>query len=110
MTPAPPVLWQCLADYWALTPAEAKAWWRALTASRWTTATALHRALSYFQPPPPSAAGVDAVREFWMVAITPPRTLKVLDELAREGTLERQTARVVQEKVLHMIDANGHWK
>jgi hypothetical protein len=107
-TPAPPPLWQTLAQLWHLDDQEAWRCWRALYRAKWSLAASFRQRLVHFegQPAYQRLTGVDAlVREH----LTPADVLAVLEALTAEGLLSGRDRIQIEEKVLRCVNAAGTW-
>jgi hypothetical protein len=105
--PVVPVLFATLfgADFLAVQQADAYALWQALCRSRWSEGQALKGVFHLHQHGHSVGYGLELLRG----QLAPPRLIRVIEQLVKEGRLERQTASRVEEKILAHTDATGAW-
>lgn len=99
----PPLL-QGLAQAYAVPELLLAQWWRALSQAQWSQASQWREALCRFRPTHPTA------QAFWEEACTPTAVVTILEGLVKEGTLYRQTASQIEERLLRHVDAHGQWR
>ena len=109
MTP----LARMLAQYWELDPAQAKTWWQALTKAQWSVAVAWRRTVLLFDQgilaPLTDVQACAAVERFLDTTASPHAVLGVVENLVREDVLRREDARMIETKILAMVDKHGRW-
>ena len=103
-------LWACLTKAWGLNDTQAKRWWQALCASRWTRPVAWRRALVLYDQQATPGRTVDDIHSFAVKTASPRAVIEVIEELHREHKLTRQEASAIEASILLRVNRQGEWR
>jgi hypothetical protein len=98
------VFWQ-FAAYWRLPAALTRAWWQALSQSRYTQPQALRQAWLLWEGAP-----IADPASLVYGTCAPAEVCAVIEALVHEGTLPRQLATQIEEVLLARATREGRWQ
>jgi hypothetical protein len=87
-----------------------KRWWKALSASKWSTPRSWQQALILFDSSSRTMEQLDRVLPFLNEVSPPGRVMRVVEALWRERLLTRSQAGVLEDKILACVGKDGEWK
>lgn len=106
-----PKLWGLLVGEWlGLRSDLVHTWWQAVSKSADPGPQALVAAIVTAARQPYPAQQADATREALILQLAPDALVETIETLVTQGLLLRREATVIEEHILHNLDALGQWR